>query len=156
MVGLPSKSGGDADMPAFTLRARTGCEQSQQEHPLFDHLVGEREQIVGDFDAKRLGRPEIDYQLELGGLCNRQFGGHCPRRRIFADYRAADLGRYQVCGTRTAQNRSTAPATALATVALRAGDESTCSSARLTIIPASKSTAGIRDSYSTARLSEAS
>jgi hypothetical protein len=79
MVGLPSKSGGDADMPAFTLRARTGCEQSQQEHPLFDHLVGEREQIVGDFDAKRLGRPEIDYQLELGGLCNRQFGGHCPR-----------------------------------------------------------------------------
>jgi hypothetical protein len=61
--------------------------------------------------------------------------------------------RHQVCGTRTAQNRSTASATALATVALRAGDESTCSSARLTIIPASKSTAGIRDSYSTARLS---
>ena len=67
-----------------------------------------------------------------------------------ADYRAADLGRHQVCGTRTAQNRSTASATALATVALRAGDESTCSSARLTIIPASRSTAGIRDSYSTA------
>ncbi len=77
-------------------------------------------------------------------------------RSNFADYRAADLGRHQVCGTRTAQNRSTASATALATVALRAGDESTCSSARLTIIPASKSTAGIRDSYSTARLSEAS
>jgi hypothetical protein len=51
------------------------------------------------------------------------------------------------------QNRSTAPATALATVALRAGDESTCSSARLTIMPASRSTAGIRDSYSTTRLS---
>src|SRR5262249_46546063 len=62
------------------------------------------------------------------------------------------LGHHQL----TAQNRSTASATALATVALRAGDESTCSSARLTIIPASRSTAGIRDSYSTAILSEAS
>jgi hypothetical protein len=33
---------------------------------LFDHLVGEREEIVGDFDAKRLGGFEVDYQLELG------------------------------------------------------------------------------------------
>jgi hypothetical protein len=74
-------------------------------------------------------------------------------RSNFADYRAADLERHQVCGARTAQNRSTASATALATVALRAGDDSTCSSARLTIIPASKSTASICDSYSTARLS---
>ena len=32
----------------------------------------------------------------------------------------------------------------------RTGDESMCSSARLTIIPASRSMAGIRDSYSTA------
>jgi hypothetical protein len=65
--------------------------------------------------------------------------------------KAKRLGGLQV--HETAQNRSTAPATALAAVALRAGDESICSSARLTIIPASKRTAGIRDSYSTARLS---
>jgi hypothetical protein len=42
---------------------------------LFDHLVGEREEIVGDFDAKRLGGFEVDYQLELGGLLNRKIGG---------------------------------------------------------------------------------
>jgi hypothetical protein len=33
---------------------------------LFDQLVGEREHIVGDFDAKRLGGLDVDYQLELG------------------------------------------------------------------------------------------
>jgi hypothetical protein len=33
---------------------------------LLDHLVGEREEIVGDFDAKRLGGFEVDHQLELG------------------------------------------------------------------------------------------
>src|SRR5215813_8182553 len=72
--------------------------------------------------------------------------GDCPRplARIFPTIER--LGHHQV----TAQNRCTASATDLATVALRAGDESTCSSARLTIIPASRSTAGIRDSYSTA------
>src|SRR6202011_2346397 len=42
---------------------------------LLDHLVGEREQIVRDFDAERLGSLEIDDQLELGQLHNRQIGG---------------------------------------------------------------------------------
>jgi hypothetical protein len=78
-----------------------------------------------------------------------------PKRRSRTRV-ALSKGPHQVCGARTAQNRSTAPATALATVALRVGDESTCSSARLTIIPASRSTAGIRDSYNTAILLSAS
>src|SRR5262245_44138381 len=109
-------------------------------YPLFDHLVGAGEQRLRNFERERL----------------RSLSLPAAPRSNFDDYRAADLGRHQVCGTRTAQNRSTASATALATVALRLGDESTCSSARLTIIPASKSKAGIRDSYSTAILSEAS
>jgi len=106
-------------------------------YPLFDHLAGAGDQRLRNFERERL----------------RSLSLPAAPRLNFDDYRAADLGRHQVCGTRTAQNRSTASATALATVALRAGDESTCSSARLTIIPASKSTAGICDSYSTARLS---
>ena len=36
----------------------------------FDHLVGEREQIVGDFESKRLCGPEIDHHLEFGRLQN--------------------------------------------------------------------------------------
>ena len=48
------------------LRAKSGCEQSQQRSPLFDHLVGEREEIVGNLDTERLGGFEIDDKLELG------------------------------------------------------------------------------------------
>src|SRR6266567_2274603 len=39
-----------------------------------DHLVGEREHIVGDRDAERLCGLEIDDKLELGGLQHRQVG----------------------------------------------------------------------------------
>src|SRR5712691_1893353 len=44
MSGLPLIAGRRADMPAPPLGARSGCEQLQQGSPLFDHLVGEREQ----------------------------------------------------------------------------------------------------------------
>src|ERR1700716_1926966 len=40
----------------------------------FDHLVGEREQLVGNDDAERLGGLEIDYHLELSRLQHRQIG----------------------------------------------------------------------------------
>src|SRR2546427_9272447 len=42
---------------------------------LFDHLVGEREQIVGDFDAERSGGLEVDHELEFGRLQDWQVGG---------------------------------------------------------------------------------
>src|SRR6266581_3712410 len=32
---------------------------------LFDHFVGEREQVVGDREPKRLGGLEVDHQFEL-------------------------------------------------------------------------------------------
>jgi hypothetical protein len=43
---------------------------------LFDNnnLVGEREEIVGQIEAKRLGGLEIDHQLELGRRLRRQAG----------------------------------------------------------------------------------
>src|SRR6516162_5568847 len=36
----------------------------------FDHLVGKRNQLVRNLDAKRLGRLQVDDQLELGRLLN--------------------------------------------------------------------------------------
>src|SRR5215472_8001912 len=42
-----------------------------------DHLVGEREQIVGDFDAERSGCLEVDHELEFDRLQDRQVGGPC-------------------------------------------------------------------------------
>jgi hypothetical protein len=41
---------------------------------LFDHLVGAGEQRDRDGDAKRLGFLEVDDQLDLGELLDRQIG----------------------------------------------------------------------------------
>src|SRR6516164_7956703 len=40
----------------------------------FDHLVGEREQPIGDFETERLSGLDIDYQLVLGRHLHRQVG----------------------------------------------------------------------------------
>jgi hypothetical protein len=42
---------------------------------LFEDSVGATNQRVGDSDAQRLGRLQIDVQLDFRGLLNRQFGG---------------------------------------------------------------------------------
>src|SRR5215212_8769992 len=42
---------------------------------LFNYLVGEREDLVRNFDAERLGGLEVKHQLEFGGLHDRQIGG---------------------------------------------------------------------------------
>jgi hypothetical protein len=39
---------------------------------LFNHLVGQRQQPVRDFEAERLGRLDVDHQLELCRQQNRQ------------------------------------------------------------------------------------
>src|SRR5262249_60651155 len=36
--------------------------------PSFDHLVGEREQVVGDGEPKRLGGLDVDDKVEFGWL----------------------------------------------------------------------------------------
>src|SRR5262249_37666355 len=40
--------------------------------PSFDHLVGERKQVVGDPEAERFRRPQVDHKLEPGGQHDRQ------------------------------------------------------------------------------------
>ena len=42
---------------------------------LLDYLVGNRQQRFRDGDAERLGGREIDDELELGRLHDRQVGG---------------------------------------------------------------------------------
>jgi hypothetical protein len=43
-----------------SVSATSGCEQPQQQVSLFDHLVGQREQLVGHGDAQRPGGVEVD------------------------------------------------------------------------------------------------
>src|SRR6516164_6951889 len=45
---------------------------SQQHSCSFDHLVGEREQPVGQIEAKRLSGLQVDDQLVFGRLLHRQ------------------------------------------------------------------------------------
>src|SRR5262245_18714876 len=49
------------------LRAKSGCEQSQQGCLFFDHLVGQLLKMQRHLETKRLGAFQIDDQLELGG-----------------------------------------------------------------------------------------
>jgi hypothetical protein len=45
------------------------------EHALLDHLVGSHQNRVRDRQPERLGCPEVDDQLELRGLLDREVGG---------------------------------------------------------------------------------
>jgi len=62
-------------MSVGPLCAISGCEQSQQSSPLFDHLVGALLEKQRHFDAKCLGGLEVDYQFEFGRRLNGKVAG---------------------------------------------------------------------------------
>jgi hypothetical protein len=43
---------------------------------LFDHFIGEREHLAGTSRTERLGGGQINYEIELGRLFDRNIGGH--------------------------------------------------------------------------------
>jgi hypothetical protein len=55
-----SESGRSFERDERQLRAITGREQMQQTTSLFDHLVGDADQLIWHFDAERLGGLEVD------------------------------------------------------------------------------------------------
>src|SRR5262249_32029682 len=77
MSALPPKNGPIADASVGPLCAKSCHMQCSKLVSLFDHLVGEREQIVRNFDSECLRGPEIDHHLEFGRLQNRQVTGLC-------------------------------------------------------------------------------
>ena len=50
----------------------------QQTAALFDHLIGELLEMQRHVEAQRFGCLQVDHELELGGLIDRQVG------RLFA------------------------------------------------------------------------
>src|ERR1700730_1934844 len=88
-----SKSGAIADLTASTLGATTGlmhCSKS----PSLDHLIGEREQSIGNRYVERVGGLQADYQLVLVRRLNRELSristfentidvrGHAPKNIV--------------------------------------------------------------------------
>ena len=72
--------------PFWSIADKRGCnwivrfvplatDAPQQTASLFDHLVGEHEQLRWHIEAKHLGGLEIDHELELRRLLNQQVGG---------------------------------------------------------------------------------
>src|SRR5262249_57405742 len=49
---------------------------------LLDHLVGEREQLLGNCQAQRLGSRQIDDELKLGRLLDRNIGRVCSAQDL--------------------------------------------------------------------------
>jgi hypothetical protein len=81
-VRFAPKADKRADVSLCPLSAISGCEQSQQGRPLFDHLVGTAEQHRWDGKAERLGGLEINDEIELGGLLHGKIGGLCPAQDL--------------------------------------------------------------------------
>jgi hypothetical protein len=73
-VRFAPKADKQADVSLSPLCARSGCKQPQQNSALFDHLVGQCQQLVGDFEAERLRGPEIDHEVKFRGLLDRHVG----------------------------------------------------------------------------------
>jgi hypothetical protein len=61
-------------MPASENLHISGCEQSQRRSRLFDHLIGAGEQRVRHGEPERPSGGEIDDQIELGRLLDRDVG----------------------------------------------------------------------------------
>jgi hypothetical protein len=77
-AGMQRQLSPAADKPSYAPWAvvchfRTHAPQQRRgwAKDLLDHLVGQRKQLVGDFEAERLGGLEVDDQLVFGRLLHR-------------------------------------------------------------------------------------
>src|SRR5262245_60952792 len=86
---LPPK----ADIVSFgsicPLCAISGCEQSQHDPRLLDHLIGTHEQRWWHCEAKRLRSFEVDHQLESRGLFDWHINWVCAPQNLVHDVSGA-------------------------------------------------------------------
>jgi hypothetical protein len=56
---------------------------------LFDHLIGAQQEGLGHLEAEHLGGGEIEDQVELGRLLDRQVAGLCAAQNLIDIVRGA-------------------------------------------------------------------
>jgi hypothetical protein len=69
-----------ANVPKAVVSRCSNCVSGKAE--LFDHLIGAGQECLWDREAERLGRVEIDDEIELGWLLDRNFGGFSPAQNL--------------------------------------------------------------------------
>jgi hypothetical protein len=84
------ESGLKSDISPCPFRANNGL-MHRSKKSLFDHFVGAGEQHGRHGDAELLCRLEIDYQLELGGLFDRQVGWLCTLENLVDEARSTAI-----------------------------------------------------------------
>jgi hypothetical protein len=65
-VRFAREIGHEAETAQRPLRAKSSLEQTQQTVRLFDNLVGERQEIVRQADARGFGNLQIDHERVMG------------------------------------------------------------------------------------------
>src|SRR5262245_43735309 len=82
MSPVPPTAAESVRRSAPPLRAKAGCEQTQQNPHLLDHLVGAGEQRGGYVDAERQRSDQADDQIESCWLLDRQITWSGPAQDL--------------------------------------------------------------------------
>ena len=77
-VCFPPNSGQIADISGCPLSAKSGLTHRSKTASLFDHFIGDQQQVARHFQPEQSGGLQIGDKLIFGRLLYQKIGGFCP------------------------------------------------------------------------------